>query len=655
MSSTWVFRKLRTNLPPWLSSLTHSPSSPKFILNQEQLCRLLSISGREGYFKVGSSIHGSLIKNPVFNNIHNPIENQYHVAIWNSLLFVYSKCGYLSDASKLFDKMPMKDAVSWNTIISGFFTQGLYNVGFDYFKTIYSSSGAHRFDRGTITTILSASEGSQFSNVNKMIHSLVIIHGYERETTVANALITSYFSSESFHSAKQVFEEINDRNVVTWTAMISGLAQNQYFEDSLKVFVEMPRGFVSPNLLTYLSTLMACSGLQALKEGCQIHCLLSKLGMDSDLHIESALMDMYSKCGSMQESWQIFESARVLDEVSMTVILAGFAQNGCEEEAIRVFARMMKEGIKIDSNTVSAILTAFNGDTSLSFGKQIQSLIIKKGFFSNPFVGNGLINMYSKCGELEESIKVFETIPEMTTVSWNSMIAAFGSHGDVSKALELYEKMREEGVEPTEITFLSLLNACSHGGLVNKGMEFLKSMEKDYKISPRKEHWACVVDMLGRGGFLNEAKSFIEGLQVKPDVQLWQALLGGCSIHGNMEIGKYAAGQLRLLTPNSPVPYVLMANIYSSKGRWKERAESIRGMKKVGVVKDVGISWIEIEKKVHTFVVDDRMHEETEGIFGILLVLFRHLTDEGYVPDKRFILRHWDDEGVVLSLQNQDE
>ncbi|KAI3509197.1 hypothetical protein L1887_24288 [Cichorium endivia] len=649
MNPTWVFRKLRTNLPPWLSSLTHSsispPSSQHFILNQEHLCRLLSISGKEGYFKVGSSIHGSLIKNPLFNNLHNPIENQNHLSIWNSLLFVYSKCGYLSNASNLFDEMPIKDAVSWNTIISGFFTRGFYNVGFDYFKTIYSSSGSHRFDRGTITTILSACEGSQFSNVNKMIHTLVIIHGYERETTIANALITSYFTSESFHSAKQVFEEINDKNVVTYTAMISGLAQNHHFQDSLKVFVKMPRGFISPNILTYLSTLMACSGLQALSEGRQIHALVSKLGMDSDLHIESALMDMYSKCGSMQESWQIFESARVLDEVSMTVILAGFAQNGHEEESVRVFSRMIKEGIKIDPNTISVILTVFNGDTSLAFGKQIQSLIIKKGFLSNPFVGNGLINMYSKCGELESSIKVFKTIPQTNTVSWNSMIAAFGSHGYAYKALELYEKMREQNLEPSDITFLSLLHACSHVGLVKKGMEFLKSMERDYKISPRKEHWACVVDMLGRAGLLNEARSFIEGLPVKPDVQLWQALLGACSIHGNLEIGKYAAGQLCLLAPESHVPYVLMANIYSLKGRWKERAESIKRMKKVGVVKDVGVSWIEVEKKVHKFVVDDRMHLETEVIFRVLVVLFRHLTDEGYVPDKRFILRHWDDEG----------
>ncbi|KAJ0780985.1 putative tetratricopeptide-like helical domain superfamily [Helianthus annuus] len=642
MNPIWVFRKVTTNFPPWLSSLTSSSSSssPKFILNQEQLCRLLSISGREHNFKIGSSIHCSIIKNPRF---HNPINNP-HISIWNSLLFLYSKCAHLYDAHKLFDEMPVRDTISFNTIISGCFKKELFNVGFDYFKLMYGSSGAYRFDRGTITTILSVCEGWEFVNVSKMIHTLVVVNGYERETTVANALITAYFCCGCSGFGRQVFVETSDRNVVTWTAMISGLAQNRYCEGSLKVFVEMRRGVVSPNTLTYLSSLLACSGLNAFKEGCQIHGLVLKLGMNTDLHIESALMDMYSKCGSVRDAWQIFESAQVLDEVSMTVILVGFVQNGCEEEAVQVFVRMVKAGIKIDPNMVSAILGVFGGDTSLAFGKQIQSMVLKKGFGSNPYVSNGLINMYSKCGELDESVKVFESMAYTNAVSWNSMIAAYARHGNASKALQLYEEMRQEGIKPTDITFLSLLHACSHVGLVTKGMEFLESMKNEYGISPRKEHYACIVDMLGRAGLLNEAKSFIESLPVKPDVQLWQALLGACSFHGNAEMGKYAAAQWSVEAPESPVPYILMANIYSSKGRWKERAETIRRMKAVGVAKDTGTSWIEMKKRVHSFVVDDHMHPQSEVIFDALLVLFRHLTDEGYVPDKRFILRYWHDD-----------
>ncbi|KAA8545112.1 hypothetical protein F0562_019896 [Nyssa sinensis] len=547
---------------------------------------------------------------------------------------MYSKCGELSNAAKLFDHMPMKDTVSWNSMISGVLRNGDFEIGFGYFKRMYDS-GIYRFDQVTITTILSACDEMDFLYINKMMHALVFSNGYEREITVANALITSYCKCGCFSSGRRVFDEIFERNVITWTALISGLAQNEFYEESLKLFVKMRCGLVDPNSLTYLSSLLACSGLQALGEGQQIHGLVCKLGIQSDLCIESALMDMYSKSGIVEDAWKIFESAEVLDEVSVTVILVGFAQNGFEEEAIQIFVKMVKAGIEIDPNMVSAVLGVFGIDTSLALGRQIHSLIIKKDFGSNPFVGNGLINMYSKCGDLEESVKIFDRMPQRNSISWNSMIAAFARHGNGAKALKLYELMRLEGVEPTDVTFLSLLHACGHVGFVDKGMEFLESMDRVYGISPRMEHYASVVDMLGRAGLFNEAKSFIEGLPVKPDVLIWQALLGACSIHGNSEMGKYAADQLFLAAPDSPAPYILMANIYSSKGHWKERARTIKRMKEMGVPKDTGISWIEIEKKVHSFVVEDQMHPQGEIIYGVLFELFRHMSDEGYVPDKR--------------------
>ncbi|KAF2316901.1 hypothetical protein GH714_042242 [Hevea brasiliensis] len=270
-----------------------------------------------------------------------------------------------------------------------------------------------------------------------MIHSLVFLNGFEREITVGNALVTSYFKCGCSSFGRQVFDEMLERNVVTWTAIISGLSQNELFEDSLRLFLKMRHGMVEPNFLTYLSSLMACSGLQALGEGRQIHGLVWKLGIQSDLCIESALMDMYSKCGSLEDAWRIFESAVELDEVSMTVILVGFAQNGFEEEAIQFFVKMVKAGTEVDPNMVSAVLGVFGVDTSLGLGKQIHSLVIKRSFGSNRFVGNGLINMYSKCGELQDSIKVFSKMPQRNSVSWNSMIAAFARHGDGFRALQL--------------------------------------------------------------------------------------------------------------------------------------------------------------------------------------------------------------------------
>ncbi|KAL5566079.1 hypothetical protein UlMin_029243 [Ulmus minor] len=651
MKAKWVFLKLKSHFPSSLSSLispskiifyqTPSSQTPKFVFNHVDISLLLPICGREGYFHLGSSIHASIIKLSEFSEPDNEDVLRNALVVWNSLLFMYTKCGTLWDADKVFEEMPLRDTVSWNTIITGFLRNGQFDLGFRYFKRM-RELGYHRFDKATLTTILSAVDGPEFGYLCKKIHGLVFLNGYEREITVGNSLITSYFKCGCFSSGRQVFDEMFERNVISWTALISGLAQNEFYEESLKLFAMMHCGTVDPNALTYLSSLMACSGLQALSEGRQLHGLVWKLGIQSDLCVESALMDMYSKCGSMDSAWQIFETAKELDEVSMTVILVGFAQNGFEEEAIQIFKKMVKAGFKIDPNMVSAVLGVFGVDTSLGLGKQIHALIIKRNFGCNPYVSNGLINMYSKCGELEDSIKVFSQMLQRNSISWNSMIAAFARHGDGFGALKLYQEMKHEGVQPTDVTFLSLLHACSHVGLVEKGMEFLNSMAKDHGMSPRTEHYACVVDMLGRAGLLTEAKNFIKGLPMKPGPLVWQALLGACSIHSDCELGKLAAEQLFAAAPESPAPYVLLANIYSSEGKWKERARTIKRMKKMGIAKETGISWIEIEKQVHSFVVEDRMHPQAENIYAVLAQLLRLMTDEGYVPDKRFVFYYLD-------------
>ncbi|KAB2630169.1 pentatricopeptide repeat-containing protein [Pyrus ussuriensis x Pyrus communis] len=647
MKSRWVFQLQNLSshhFPSCASSLISafktklhrnpdSQTTATLVLNNVDISLLLSLCGKDRNFQLGSSLHASLIKNPEFFHPENHDDHRNVLVVWNSLLSMYLKCGKLRIAVQLFDDMHVRDTVSWNTMISGFLRNGELDSGFGYFKQM-CGLGCYRFDKATLTSILAAFDGPEFCHLNKMMHGLVVLNGFERETAVGNALITSYCKCGCFLSGRRVFDEMFDRNVITWTAMISGLAQNEYYVESLELFLEMRGGVVDPNSMTYLGLLMACSGLQAVSVGRQIHGLAWKLGIQSELCIESALMDMYSKCGSVEEAWKIFESTEELDEISMTVILVGFAQNRFEDEAIHIFVKMIKAGIDIDPNMVSAVLGVFGVDTSLGLGKQLHSLIVKKNFGSNSFVGNGLINMYSKCGELEDSVKVFSRMPQRNSISWNSMIAAFARHGDGSKALQLYEKMNMEGVQPTDVTFLSLLHACSHVGFVERGMEFLKSMNEDHGMSPRPEHYACVVDMLGRAGHLTEAKSFIEKLPENPGVLVWQALLGACCIHGDSEIGKYAADQLLLAAPETPAPYVLLANIYSSEGRWKERARTIKGMKEMGVTKETGISWIEIEKKVQSFVVGDRMHPQAEPIYRVLGELFRLMTDEGYVPDE---------------------
>ncbi|KAG9152200.1 hypothetical protein Leryth_016393 [Lithospermum erythrorhizon] len=565
---------------------------------------------------------------------------------------MYSRFGNLRDAIKVFDEMPLRDTVSWNSIVSGFLRCGWGDIGFGYFEMMLG--GACGVDHASFTTILSVCDGVERVRVSEMIHGLAVLSGYDGEVSVGNALVTAYFRCRSVDSGRRKFDEMIERNVISWTAVISGLEENEWYEDSLKMFVEMCSGYVVPNHLTFLAALLSCSGFQALKEGRQIHGMVWKSGMQSDVCIESALMDMYSKCGSADEAWQIFECAEFIDEISMTVILASFAQNGLGEEAIRIFVKIVKAGMQIDPSMISAVLGVFDVETSLGLGKQVHALATKKGVESNIFISNGLISMYSKCGELEDSVRIFHMMPLRNSISWNSIISAFARHGNGFKALQLYDEMRSEHVEPTDVTFLSLLQACSHVGLVDKGMEFLESMQNVYGFKPRIEHHACVVDMLGRAGRLNDAKKFIMDLPVKPDPQVWQTLLGACCLHGDTVIGKYAADALQLSSPNSAVSYIAMANIYSSRGRWKERASTIKQMKEARVRKVTGISWIEIGKQVHSFVVADQMHPLGDGIYNALLKLLRHMKDEGYVPDKKFVLSYMDQDQQVSVNELED-
>ncbi|GAB2238964.1 hypothetical protein Droror1_Dr00024877 [Drosera rotundifolia] len=624
--------------PRFLSQLftanfTSSSNPKRFLIDHVQLSLLLTSCGRDADLRRGSSLHGLIIKNKEHYDPRISFDSRNVVVVWNSLIGMYVRSGVLRDARKVFVEMPVKDTISWNTIVGGYLGNGEVEEGFGVFTRMWEM-GVEGVDQATLTTLLSGCDEVGKQGVVGMIHGLVVGCGFEGEVTVGNALITSYFKCGCVECGKMVFDQMKGRNVITWTAVISGFGQNEMYEHSLEVLKEMFNGSVCPNGLTYLSVLTACAGLPALSEGRQVHAIVLKLGFDSDFCIESALMDMYTKCGCMEDALQIYHSADKLDEVSMTVIMVGFAQNGFEEEAVQMFQKILKLGISIDANMISAVLGLFgDGTNTLSLGLQIHALVIKRKYGASPFVCNGLINMYSKCGHLDEATKIFFQMPKRNSVSWNSMIAAFARHGDGLKVLRMYEQMLSEGEKPTEVTFLSLLHACSHMGLLEKGTEYLDSMSILHGLNPRMEHYACVVDMLGRAGLLAEARTFIENLPVKPGPLVWQALLGACSIRGDSKMGKYVAEQLLLADPDSPSPYVQLANIYSSEKRWRERAGTMKRMKEMGVAKETGGSWIEMEKRVHGFVVSDKMHPEADMIYGLLSQLFRHMSDEVYERD----------------------
>ncbi|XP_020102387.1 pentatricopeptide repeat-containing protein At3g05340 [Ananas comosus] len=601
-------------------------------LNYARLSTLLSLCGKQSNLRLGSSLHAAIIKTRP-NFAPDPTISRHVTVAWNALVSMYSKCGRLCDACKVFDETPQRDSISFNSIISGCLMRDEVKLAFGYFRAMRRFDSCP-VDRATLTTTLSACAAPQLLFACEMVHGLAVLSGHEQVVSVGNALITAYFKCERPGAAQKVFGELRERNVITWTAMVSGLAQSNSCEESLISFQEMRR-LVEVNSLTYASALLACSGSLALEEGRQIHALVMRSGFAMDFCVESALMDVYSKCGMIDDALRIFRCCRNPDDISLTVILVGFAQNGLEERAFELFAEIVGKGIEIDVNMVSAVLGAFGAFAPFILGKQIHALVIKKCFYSNIFVCNGLVNMYSKCGELSDAIQLFDQMSYKNVVSWNSIIAALARHGHGLKVFELYKCMKEEGINPTDVTFLSLLHACSHVGSPEKGIEILNSMHSDYGLTPRIEHYACVVDMLGRAGLVEEAKAFIEGLPIEPDALLWQALLGACSIHNKLEMGKYAAQQLICVSPECSAAYVLLANIYSAEGRWEERGRIMKKMKEMGVKKDTGMSWIEVEKEVHVFVVDSRVHPQNAMINEVLGQLNAVVNDLKNVVEKR--------------------
>ncbi|WVZ96269.1 hypothetical protein U9M48_041927 [Paspalum notatum var. saurae] len=524
------------------------------------------------------------------------------LAVWNSLVAMYARCGRRGDdAARVFDEMRVRDSVSWNSLLTA--AASAPDALALLRRMLRSSPGAGACDHATLTTVLSVCARAYGWVSIPAVHGLAVSCGLDSQVSVGNALVTAYFECSSPGAAERVFDAMAERNVITWTAMVSGMARAGRYRESLSLFRQM-RHMVDANSATYASSLLACARSLAARTGQQIHGLVVKDGYETDLHVESGLMDVYCKCGLMEDALRVFRSCRHPDGVFLTVILVGFAQNGLEEKAFELFAEMVSAGIDIDANTVSAVLGAFGASAPFALGKQIHALVIKKCFGGNTYVCNGLINMYSKCGELQESIQVFDGMPSKNTISWNSIISAFARHGHGSEVFRLFESMKADGAKPTDVTFLSLLHGCSHVGSAKKGLEILNSMSSQYRIHPRLEHYACVVDMLGRAGLLDDARAFIEDGPFKDSALLWQALMGACSFHKNSEVGKYAAEKLLLLDPACTAAYVLLSNFYSSEGRWADRARILKRMREMGLRKDTGKSWIQLEKEVWSFEMD---------------------------------------------------
>lgn len=581
---------------------------------------VLKLCGSKSMLKMGAQVHGLIMK--------CGFEMQPSVA--NTLVALYAKCRCLSDARKLFDSVVLAEIVTWNSIIGGYVQNGFMDEALALFRRLIYSDV--KPDSVTFSSLLPLVPELGDVNLGKEIHCYVVRNGICLDLFLKNALIDMYFKCREFNMARKVFELSSDVDIVICTAMISGYVLNGMNQDGLEIFRWLINKKMRPNAITFASTLPACAGLTALALGKELHCNIIRRGLEGRRYIGSALTDMYAKCGRLDLAHEVFVRTPERDSVCWNSIITNCSQNGKPEMAMDIFREMGSEGAKYDCVSISAALSACASLSSLLHGKELHAFMMRSGFNIDVFASSALIDMYAKCGNLELAQRVFDTMESRNEVSWNSIIAAYGNHGHLRECLALFDAMEEEGYEADQVAFLAIMSACGHAGEIEEGKKHFKKMIQERGIPARREHYACLIDMLGRGGLVKEAFEIIGAMPFSPDEGIWGTLLGACRIHGSVELAEAASKELFRLDPQNSGYYVLLSNLHADSGKWG-RVDEIRSMmRERGVQKIPGFSWIEVKNSNHVFAAADKNHPQVSQIYGALNELLVEIQDEEYVP-----------------------
>ncbi|GMI89851.1 hypothetical protein like AT4G21300 [Hibiscus trionum] len=588
--------------------------------NEVTFAAIFSVCGSGGMVNFGTQLHGLVISCGFDSNS----------MVVNTILSMYSRCGWLSDGRKLFDMIPQADLVSWNGMISGIVQNGFTEDASCLFHEMISSGV--KPDSITFSSFLPVVTALGSLGRGKEIHGYILRHGIPLDMFLKSALIDVYLKCRGVEMARNIYNQSNKVDIVMCTAMISGYVLNGLNDGALEIFRWLLKEKIRPNAVTLASVLPACADLAAIKVGKELHANIIKNDLADRCHVGSAVIDMYAKCGRLDLSHRVFGRLSERDSVCWNSMITSCSQNGKPEEAIDLFRQMGRTGTKYDCVSISAALSACSNLPALHFGKEIHGFMIKSSLFSDLFAKSALIDMYAKCGNLSFAQHVFDMMEEKNEVSWNSIIAAYGNHGRLKDCLALFDEMLKNKIQPDHVTFLAIISACGHAGKVDDGIHHFKSMTDEYGIPPWMEHYACMVDLFGRAGRLNEAFETIQSMPFSPDAGVWGTLLGACRNHGNVELAEVAARHLFDLDPQNSGYYVLLSNLLADAGHWRS-VDKVRSlMKERGVQKVPGYSWIEVNTTTHVFVAADGSHPQSKQIYSLLKTLLLELKREGYVP-----------------------
>ncbi|KAJ7534650.1 hypothetical protein O6H91_13G104200 [Diphasiastrum complanatum] len=503
-----------------------------------------------------------------------------NIFLGNTLVNMYAKSGRVLDARQAFDSMPKHNVFSWTAIISAYANHGQGEEAINLFQQMQQAGITP--NKVGFVVVLKACTRIPSLQQGKKFHLDIIKNGFETDVIVGSTLVDMYAKCGSIEDARRVFNNMHERDVVSWNAMIAGYAQQCLGKEALNLYEQMKQDGVQPTIVTYVVLLKACASIAALEEGKQIHSDIIKSGFESDVIVGSILVDMYAKCGRIENACRVFNNMHEQDVVSWTAIISGYAQQGLGQEALDLYKQMKHEGVQSDIVTYLVLLKACASIPALEQGKQLHLDIINSGFELDVSLGSTLVDMYAKCGRLEDARQVFNNMHERDVVSWNAMIAGYAQQGLGKEALTLLKQMQKEGRKPDVVTYVSVLSACSHSGLVDKGRHLFDSMCKDHGVIPTIDHYICMVDLLGRAGCLADAEDFISTMPIQPNAVVWMTLLGAARNHGHLEIGRRAFDHVVKLEPENAAPYVLLSNIYAAVGKRDEVAKTRKEMNDAG-------------------------------------------------------------------------
>lgn len=571
---------------------------------------------------LGKVIHGFLKKVRIDGDMF----------VGSALIDLYTKCGQMNDAVKVFMEYPKPDVVLWTSIISGYEQSGSPELALAFFSRMVVSE---KVSPDPVTLVSVASACAQLSNfkLGRSVHGFVKRKGLDNKLCLANSLLHLYGKTGSIKNASNLFREMSDKDIISWSTMVACYADNGAETDVLDLFNEMLDKRIKPNWVTVVSVLRACACISNLEEGMKIHELAVNYGFEMETTVSTALMDMYMKCFSPEKAVDLFNRMPKKDVIAWAVLFSGYADNGMVHESMWVFRNMLSSGTRPDAIALVKILTTVSELGILQQAVCLHAFVIKNGFENNQFIGASLIEVYAKCSSIEDANKVFKGMTYKDVVTWSSIIAAYGFHGQGEEALKLFYQMANHSdTKPNNVTFISILSACSHSGLIKEGINMFDIMVNKYKLKPNSEHYAIMVDLLGRMGELDMALDVINNMPMQAGPDIWGALLGACRIHQNIKMGEVAAKNLFSLDPNHAGYYILLSNIYSVDENWHSATKLRRLVKEKRLNKIVGQSMVELKNEVRSFIAGDRIHDESDHIYEILTKLHAKMREEAFDP-----------------------